>query len=278
MFARRTGSTDTTTETIKGPSLARGPAWIVGSLLAVFGLLMFFEAPGTPLSTAGFPDGAATGDSFLGFEVNAWTAWATVAAGVLVLIGAAQHLAARTMSLIAGLALGAMAIIALIDGDVLGLAAANGWTIVGWAIASGVLLITALLPRLRREREVAVPDRTAGRHRADRTDADARDRDRVVAGDAGASDRVGASDADRGRAATPLATAATDERTAQPAVDHHDAPSNIAYGDGTTPPVTHPAGARSEPLRRTYEGPAQTQAEREAEAEAAAAAARDRRL
>lgn len=32
--------------TEKGASLARGPAWIVGSVLAVFGLVFFFRAGG----------------------------------------------------------------------------------------------------------------------------------------------------------------------------------------------------------------------------------------
>lgn len=158
MFARRTDHTaDTVTE--RGPSLARGPAWLVGLALAAFGLAMFFRSGGTPLSTAGFPDGTAVGNTFLGIETNAWTAWGTTAAGVLVLIGAAQHVAAKAMSLITGLALGIAALIALIDGDVLGLAAANTWTIVGWAIASGVLLVTALLPRVTHEHELATADR-----------------------------------------------------------------------------------------------------------------------
>jgi len=61
------------------------------------------------------------------------------------------------MSLITGVGLAAAAIIAAIDGDVLGLAAANTWTILGWAIASGILLVTALLPRVTREREVMAP-------------------------------------------------------------------------------------------------------------------------
>ena len=76
----------------------------------------------------------------------------------LLLFAAAQHLLARTMSLLVGLALGACAVIALIDGDVLGLAAANGWTELGWGIAAAILLVTALLPRLRRRRTVAARD------------------------------------------------------------------------------------------------------------------------
>lgn len=155
---------DSNTHVEKGPSLAKGPAWIIGSVLAVFGLILFFKAPGSPLSTSGFSDSTVQGDTFLGFEVNAWTAWLTTAAGVLVLIGVLQHVIAKMMSLIVGIALVAAAVIALIDGnDVLGLAAANGWTALGWAVAGALLIIAALMPRKKR----VVEDRpvAADRHR-----------------------------------------------------------------------------------------------------------------
>ncbi len=257
MFSRRSDSTHTTTETVKGPSLARGPAWIVGTVLAVFGLLMLFKAPGTPLSTGGFPDGVATGDSFLGFEVNAWTAWMTIAAGVFVLIGAAQHLAARTFSLIAGLALGAMSVIALFDGDdVLGLAAANGWDALGWGIASAVLLVTALLPRIEREREVdaterhRIAERDRARIAAREDDTARRDVDRPA-------DREQASVAEHGE---PARTSTSD------AVSYGD---RHRAADGSVPSASSetPGGTRSEPLRRTYQAPAQTETERDAEFE-----------
>lgn len=155
MFARNTSTTTTTTMDRHGASLARGPAWITGLVLSLAGMVLFFKAPGTPLSTDGFPDGLANGPTFLGFEANAWTAWGTTAVGILVLIGAAQHALAKTMSLIAGLVLGAASVIALVDGDdVLGLAAANGWTALGWGVAAGILLVTALLPRLEKETKV----------------------------------------------------------------------------------------------------------------------------
>ena len=130
----------------KGVSLARGPALILGSILVGFGLLLFLKAGDTPTGT--FPDGTQNGPTFIGFETNGWTAWFTVLAGALLLFGAAQHLLAKTMSLIVGLALGACSVIALVDGDdVLGLAAANGWTKLGWGVASAFLLINTLLPR-----------------------------------------------------------------------------------------------------------------------------------
>jgi hypothetical protein len=55
-----------------------------------------------------------------------------------------------------GLALAACAVIAVIDGqDVLGLAAANFWTKLGFAIAGGAMLLNALMPRTTRRREIA---------------------------------------------------------------------------------------------------------------------------
>src|SRR5450755_2732745 len=74
-----------------------------------------------------------------------------VAAGLL-LFGAAQHLLAKTMSLIVGVALAAAAIIALVSGDVLGLAAANGWTELAWGVAAAILLFNTVIPRRRTTR------------------------------------------------------------------------------------------------------------------------------
>jgi hypothetical protein len=138
---------DTTAgHTDKGVSLARGPALILGSILLAFGLLALLTNGDTP--TDGFTDGTVQGERFLGFEVNGWTAFFTAVAGGLLLFGAAQHLLAKTMSLLVGLALGACSVIALSDGDdVLGLAAANGWTKLGWGVAAAFLLINTLLPR-----------------------------------------------------------------------------------------------------------------------------------
>lgn len=85
------------------------------------------------------------------------------------------------MSLIVGVALGAAAVIALISGNVLGLAAANGWTKLAWAIAAAILLFNALLPRRRTEVPVgeAPVARGSGRYR---------DEDRTVADDQPRSD------------------------------------------------------------------------------------------
>ena len=135
------------TTTHKGAGLARGPALILGAILAAFGLILFIKS-GDTLPTDGFPDGAANGSKFLGFEANGWTAWLTTAGGALLLFGAAQHLLAKTMSLVVGLALGAAAILAAVDGDVLGLAAANFWTELGWGIAAVLLLFNLFAPRV----------------------------------------------------------------------------------------------------------------------------------
>ncbi|MEA2340193.1 MAG: hypothetical protein QOG11_270 [Solirubrobacteraceae bacterium] len=158
----------------KGPGLARGPAHVLGSILLAFGLAAMIQHNDFASAAAQFPDGTAAGGTFLGFEVNGWTNLFTAAAGGLLLFAAAQHLLAKAMSLLVGIALGACAVIALIDGDVLGLAAANGWTELAWGIAAAILVVNALLPRARRERRVApavdtgagtdaVPSRTVAR-------------------------------------------------------------------------------------------------------------------
>jgi hypothetical protein len=138
-----------------GPSLAKGPALIAGSLLVAFGLAALLKNNDFPSFSSSFPDATVQGTNFLGFEVNGWTAFFSITAGALLLFGAAQHHLAKMMSLLVGLALAACAVIAVIDGqDVLGLAAANFWTKLGFAVAGGVLLVNALMPRTTRRREV----------------------------------------------------------------------------------------------------------------------------
>lgn len=148
-----------------GPSLAKGPALIAGSILVAFGLAALLKNNDFPSFSSSFPDGEVQGTNFLGFEVNGWTAFFSITAGALLLFGAAQHHLAKMMSLLVGLALAACAVIAVIDGqDVLGLAAANFWTKLGFAVAGGVLLVNALMPRTTRRREVATgaPAASAG--------------------------------------------------------------------------------------------------------------------
>lgn len=149
MTHRETTADGRETTTRKGPGLARGPALIIGAILSAFGLILFLKTG--DMSTAGFPDADVSGPTFLGFETNGWTAWFTTAAGALLLFGAAQHLVAKLTSLLVGLALGACAVLGFVDGDVLGLAAANFWTSLGWAIAAGLLLINVFMPRVEHD-------------------------------------------------------------------------------------------------------------------------------
>jgi len=158
MLRRRRNTTDDRNDVIveHGPSLAKGPNLIIGSILVAYGLSGLLRDAGQqfPSFSSNFPDGSAHGASWLGPEINGWTVWLTILCGALLLFGAAQHHLAKLMSLIVGLALGAAAIIALIDGDVLGLGAANGWTELGWGIAAVLLLLNVFSPRRRREHAV----------------------------------------------------------------------------------------------------------------------------
>ena len=154
----------TETRTEKGLSLARGPALILGTILLAAGLYFIYRAHFFP-KFANFPNGhAPIDDKVFGiFGANGWTGMLTAVGGGLLLFGAAQHLLAKTMSLIVGVALGAAAIIALISGDVLGLAAANGWTEIGWGVVAAILLFNTLLPRRRTTVEAGYADGTGRR-------------------------------------------------------------------------------------------------------------------
>jgi Domain of unknown function (DUF4383) len=154
---RRTATTPDDPDVIveHGASLAKGPAMFVGTVLVAFGLAGLLKNSSFPSFSSSFPSATQEGSRFLGFEVNGWTDYFCITAGALLLLGAAQHHVAKAMSLVVGLALAACAIIAAIDGhDVLGLAAANFWTKIGWAAAAAVLLINTMMPRRRRERVV----------------------------------------------------------------------------------------------------------------------------
>src|SRR4051795_720992 len=170
MLRRRRDRMDDTNDDViveKGPSLAKGPNLIIGTILVAYGLSGLLRTVGHqfPSFSSNFPDADVNGGSWLGPEINGWTVWLCILAGALLLFGAAQHHLAKVMSLIVGLGLGAAAIIALIDGDVLGLAAANGWTELGWGIAAAILLLNVFSPRGRREREGGT---TAPAHRGGR--------------------------------------------------------------------------------------------------------------
>jgi hypothetical protein len=142
-----------------GPSLAKGPNLIIGTILLAYGLTGLLTNAVFPHASSSFPNASPQGSSWLGIEVNGWTNFFCIAAGGLLLFGAAQHHLAKLMSLLVGLALGACAIIALISDNVLGLAAANGWTELGWGIAAAILVLNLLSPRSRREHVVGAADR-----------------------------------------------------------------------------------------------------------------------
>jgi hypothetical protein len=142
----------TTTRTERGISLARGPALVLGTILTAAGLYFLYKAHTFP-KFSNLPNGDAPADGkfFFGiFGANGWTGMLTGVAGALLLFGAAQHLLAKTMSLIVGVALGAAAVIALISGDVLGMAAANHLTELGWGACALILLLNTWVPRRRR--------------------------------------------------------------------------------------------------------------------------------
>jgi len=141
---------DTNHSDTKGVSLARGPALILGTVLLVAGLYFLYRIHTFP-KLSQFPSGRATvdGKAFLGiFGVNGWSGELTAAAGGALLFGAAQHLLAKTMSLIVGVVFAVVAIIALVHHhSALGLFAANIWTIILWGGSAVYLLINTLLPR-----------------------------------------------------------------------------------------------------------------------------------
>ena len=159
-------SEDAYTHTEKGISLARGPALILGTILEVAGLYLLYKQHVFPKFSQ-FPNGhVLTHKVFLGiFGANGWTGMLTAAAGGLLLFGAAQHLLAKTMSLIVGIGLGGAAVIALISGNVLGMAAANIWTEIAWGGIAAILLFNSAIPR--RQKTIVDDEPTPERRRVE---------------------------------------------------------------------------------------------------------------
>lgn len=204
-----------------GPSLAKGPAMIAGAILVAFGLCALLKNNDFPSFSSTFPDGEVQGTNFLGFEVNGWTAFFSITAGALLLFGAAQHHLAKMMSLLVGLALAACAVIAIIDGqDVLGLAAANFWTKLGFAIAGGAMLVNALMPRITRRREVATGTGTVA--------TTAEDDDRVTRG-RGRFGRPAPAPGDERVADEPRTTVAARDRDGDGVADADEAPPTTRH-------------------------------------------------
>jgi hypothetical protein len=183
---------------------------IVGAILLVAGLYMLYRAHRFP-PLHDFPSQQARIDEhvFFGiFGANGWTGMGTAIAGGLLLFGSAQHLMAKTIGVVTGIALLVAAIIALISGRVLGLAAANGWTELLWGGCGLVVLIGALMPARRRTVEVPVAaspadepalehstgehpaDEPAGEHPADEHSADEHPADEHPADEPGVEDPI----------------------------------------------------------------------------------------
>jgi hypothetical protein len=138
------------TNKTRGVSLAKGPIALIGALLLAYGVTAFVM--GGHSFALDFPSGTVNGKTWLGLEVNAWSSLLFAGAGVLLLISAPAHWAAKTMSLLVGLVLLAAAVIALYDKqDVLGIFAANGPIRLVWAIAGLLLVVLSLLPRVGRK-------------------------------------------------------------------------------------------------------------------------------
>lgn len=161
----------TTRHDTKGISLAKGPIGLIGLLLLAYGITaLLFGGHGF---TEHAPSGAVDGKTWLGLEVNGWSGLLFVAAGLLLLLGAPMHWAAKSISLIVGIALAAVSVIALANGHgALGIFAANGLTELVWGAAGALLIVLSLLPRVRRKTDLA-SEPTAG---ADRQRSTTRER------------------------------------------------------------------------------------------------------
>ena len=141
----------TTRRTVnKGVSLSRGPALALGTFLVIAGLYFMYMEHGFP-QLSQFPNGTAhqDGKAFFGvFGLNGWSGELTVAAGALLMLGAAQHTLAKTTSFIVAVVFAGVGVWALVDHhSALGLFAANIWTILLWFAAAAYLLINTLMPR-----------------------------------------------------------------------------------------------------------------------------------
>ena len=137
-------------KTTGGVSLAKGPVALIGLALVAYGVTAFIL--GGHSFALHPPSGTVNGKTWIGLEVNAWSSLLLVAAGALLLVSAPAHWAAKSMSLIVGLALGAASVIALYDGqDVFGIFAANGLTELVWGAAGALLILLSLLPRVGRK-------------------------------------------------------------------------------------------------------------------------------
>jgi hypothetical protein len=136
-----------TTYRTKGVSLVKGPVGLIGLVLLAYGITaLIFGGHGFGQHA---PNGAVYGKTWLGLEVNGWSGLLFIAAGLLLLLGAPLHFTAKGVSLIVGIALGAIAVIAAVKGHgALGLFAGNHLTEIAWGAAAVLLVGLSLLPRV----------------------------------------------------------------------------------------------------------------------------------
>ena len=150
----------------KGTSLAKGPVGLIGMALLAYGITALIF--GGHSFTQHAPTGAVDAKMWLGLEVNGWSGLLFVAAGLLLLLGAPMHWGAKGISLIVGIALAVLCLIALANGhDAFGIFAANGLTELVWGAAAALLIVLSLLPRVGGETkhgyEHSAPTGTASR-------------------------------------------------------------------------------------------------------------------
>jgi hypothetical protein len=131
----------------KGTSLAKGPIGLLGLALLAYGITaLIFGGHGF---TQHAPTGAVSGKTWLGLEVNGWSGLLFVAAGLLLLLGTPVHWGAKGVSLIVGVALVALSLVALANGHgALGVFAANGLTELVWGAGGLLLIVFSRLPRV----------------------------------------------------------------------------------------------------------------------------------
>ncbi|HET9124085.1 MAG TPA: hypothetical protein VFN65_04275, partial [Solirubrobacteraceae bacterium] len=134
---------------------------MVGLLGIIYGLsALIVRAHGFALR---FPNGDVHGPFWLHVQVNGWTSLLFIAAGLALVFSAAAHVTAKTMAVLVGVVMIALAIIAIIQGHgALGIFAANHWTEIVWGAAGVVLLVLALLPRVGGRTTTTGPATTTG--------------------------------------------------------------------------------------------------------------------
>ncbi len=155
-----------TTNRTKGVSLAKGPVGIIGAILLAGGVLGLLF--GSTDFTTNAPNGDVTGGTWIGIEGNGWTWLLFGGTGLVLLLSAPMHWSAKTMAMLGGVVMAIACALAIVDGDVLGIFAANSWTMLAFGAAAVALLLVAMLPRVGRRKDVVVED--------DRTDGDGAER------------------------------------------------------------------------------------------------------